>query len=243
MKALLSIVFALASYAAVASNPIDEKFINGAWLVVSNNVTYTYAQQNRLVYDFNAVGGLYAGQPNRLFWSLAASNMVPTVVSNSTSGYSPGTAYYTNFAAYDATTPYSGGVVENTNVVNGLAWVDVPGWCDANADAGQGVLTMTIKAGTAANTNTITCTFAPVYWSTNAVNYDGNAGGAAVEANDKLTLVGIGGGTSFVTVKTNLPAAFMYGVKKIRLVSVGSANNSAGSTALIDVRASGYSAP
>lgn len=182
---LLSVLFA--AFSADASNPVVEQFINGSGLIVSNNATVYWGASSVFTYDKLAIDGLYTGQPNKAFWSLTATNLLPTVVSNAYTGYTPGTLYWTNVGtAYSSASPYAGGYTVNTNIINPMAWNDVPGWCDGEGLPGQGCITATIGPGTAANTNLVTMVFAPIINGTNAVSYSGNAGGAAVEGVDIL---------------------------------------------------------
>ena len=226
-----------------------EQFINGAGLVLSNNTTLTYGQSSVLVLSPVAQGGTYSGQSQSIFGSLSTYQYMPTIVSNSVSGFQPGDQYWTNLTT--AYVPYTsssnsgvptivGGYVQNTNVTQPMAWVDVPGFSDLYADAGQGCISVTIKPATLQlvgvttakhitdSTNTVTLTFVPVFNNTNAVTYSAVGGTSALEAVDKITLVAIAGGATGVTLKTNLPSAFITGARRIRLLTAVSSNVSSG---------------
>ena len=243
MKSILITIAALvlAASSALASNFRAEQFITGSGLLITNQ-TYNYGDPGIAVYDYPAEGGLYNGQPLSIRYSLSSSNLVATIVSNSASGYSPGTLYYTNYQPYSAASPYAGGMTLNTNVVNGFGWVDVPAWCDSQGNPGQGCLSVT-TIGTVANaTNAITLVFSPVYNGTNNVSW--GVGSVRAAGVDKITLTITAQGASSATAKTNLTSAFMAGARRIRLESIVATTSATGTPALIgNITASGWTSP
>lgn len=243
MKSLIIALLSFLVFAANATQPIVEQFINGSGFVVTNNTAYTYGITSMLVYDHNRTAGLYQGSPDRIFWSQTHSNMVPTVVSNAVSGYAPGTLYWTNYADYDSASPAAGGIIENTNITFGNAWVDVPAFCNADADQGTAVITVSSEGATASATNIVTFVFAPIFNGTNYVT-SGPNGAAPLEGVEKLTLLVALTGATATTAKTNVPTAFMQGAQKIRLVSVTTGNQTGALPAKIRyVTLSGYTKP
>lgn len=251
MKKLFLAIGLGVAFAAQAVTPITEQFINGSGLIVSNNVTLTWNQAKLLVFEDNANGGLYNGLPNRAFWSLTSTNLMPSIASNSVSGFFPGTQYWTNQTVpytngatgnYGGVPTYPGGYVVNTNLVKPRAWSDVPAWCDGVGGVGIGNITVTVAPGEdSACTNVLTLTFVPVVNGTNYVNL-GTPAAAPVEGVDKLTLRVAAQGTSFATARTNIPAAFMTGAKRIRLQTIVSSDASTTVPCKVSfITASGYS--
>jgi hypothetical protein len=258
-KTLISLALALTcALSAVAVTPISETFINGSWLVLSNNTTLYQTNQSKfLVLDRPASGGLYNGIVQRAFWALTSTNMVPAWASNATTGFFPGTPYFTNqtipftngsYGSIVGTPTIFGGFVVNTNVTNPLAWEDVPLWTKNDGGIGEGAITVVLLPPTdslAANqmqlSNTVTCVFVPVYSGTNAVNASGANGSLSmVEGVDKLTLIMTGKNQLISVAKTNMPNAFMVGAKRIRLVSITSSDASGTTPLWLQVWASGF---
>jgi hypothetical protein len=242
MKKLLISLLSVVALSASATQPVLNQFINGSGLVITNGITYTYNSTNMEVFGPLRYGGVYQGQPEIKFWSNATTNMVPTVVSNAVSGYAPGTLYWTNYALYSSATPATGGLIVNTNAKNGKAWVDVPVFCNGNGDVSQATLTVTTRADTAAQTNTLTMIFAPVYNDGCPVTANSAAGAAYVINQDYVGIVMKGNGVTAATVKTNIPSAVLTGAQQLRLVSVISSADSA--PVIIDyITLSGWSKP
>jgi len=248
MRKLLIALALVAATTVYARNPIVEQFLNGSGLILTNvSATFTNNTASVIglqVFDSVAVGGLYSGRPSQIFYSLTTSNRLPTVVSNATSGFSPGDFYWTNYSTYTSTNPRAGGMIVNTNITKPAAWREVPAWPDADANEGVGVLTVTSQADAATVTNKLTLVFRPVYNGLFGVT-KGSDAAASTEGVDKLTIAFDQNGTNYVTVKTNIPDAFMIGAQKLQLYTITTSTNSGagGRSILYYITASGWSAP
>ena len=223
--ASLLLVFALA---ANAVQPIAEQFINGSGVIFTNTATiYTNGNSSVVglkVYDNVRYGGLYNGWPSTLFYSQTSSNIMPTVVSNALSGWSPGTLYWTNLSTFSVTNPAAGGIVTNANIIQPTAFVDIPTWVSWGQDAGA--LSATIQGDSTAATNKMTFVFRPVF---NAPFPDSGT----IEAHDILTLVMFANGTNYVTTKTNLPDSFISGALKLHLDTITTSTNAGGGKTIV----------
>lgn len=257
-KLIASLALALTASVALATTPITEQFINGSYLVVSNNTTLYHTNQTSfLVFNQPVSGGLYNGMVISAYWANTQTNLQPSWASNSVSGFSPGTPYFetnqtipfTNgaYGTYGGVPTRFGGFVVNTNITNPMAWNDVPAWTKNDGGVGEGCLSVVIappwdntKASHMANTNTFNFVFTPVYDGTNAVLNGGGAAQAMTEGVDKLTLTVAGKGQLIAVGKTNIPAAFFYGAKKIRLHSITSSDASTTTPAWVRVTANGF---
>lgn len=235
MKKLIALLSLIGVTGICFGSPFNEQIINGSGLVVSNNVTYVWNQKSLLVYDKLQSGGIYDGYPAKMFWSLTGTNLVPSIASNSVTGFQPGTQYWTNqttvfssyaLSSYGGIGTYPGGFTVSTNILNGQAWVDVPIPANPDGSVVLPTLTVTIAPGTAATTNVYTMIFAPVINGTNAINAGIVTSPTPVQGVDRVTWIVAAQGVTTVTAKTNLPTAFLQGAKKLRLVSIASSDAS-----------------
>ena len=224
MKRILFPFFCvLGAVSAFALSPANEQFLTGYGVVVSNNVTVVWNQANVPAFDPPQLGGAYSGQPSKLFYSLTSSNMAPTVVSNSTSGFSPGTLYWTNNGVFSSTAPLTGGIVINTNVTQPVAWSDVAAWPNVNGDVSQAALNVTAASFNGTATNTMSFTFAGV---ANGTNDD-----QTFKFVFTVPVTGANGAST--TLKTNIPNALLQGAMRLRLVSIATTNTTGGTAQTI----------
>lgn len=204
--------------------PVAPAFTSGSIMVITNNATVTYGDTNVFFISGLAPANAYSHPTLTGHWSGSSSNFVATTGQNGTN-YIPLAAYFTNAAAFNSTNQLAGGYLSNTNILNGNAWNDIPGWANLRGDVGSGCLSCTIigvgsrpsnVAG--APTNTIDITFSK---SVDGVNF-------GTDLADRLTWeFAANSGTNGVHT-TNFTSSFFTGAKKIRLEKIVTSNVTSG---------------
>lgn len=186
-----------------------QSFINGQFLIMSNNTTIEPVLLQTNVF--------YIDNKNLGRWAFMNTNFVPSVGQNGTN-YIPAAVYWTNNQAYSQTNALIGGWTTNAQTINPPAIVDVTGWVDAYGSPAQSVLSFTTygigsraQNVAGAPTNTITVTMIK---SSDGTNY--SSGGQTVNYDYMTFAFSASAGTNF-TYQTNVPTTFMQGARSIRL--------------------------
>jgi hypothetical protein len=218
-KNLINVLaFACLSVSAYSQGvtPVGPAFTAGSVMVITNGATVSYGDTNVFFVNGLAPANAYSHPTLTGRWSLANSNFVATTGQNGTN-YIPLAAYFTNAAAFNSTNALAGGYVNNTNVFNGLAWGDIPGWANLRGDVGSGCLSCTVigigsRAADVAGapTNNITLTFSK---SVDGVNF-------GTDVADRLVWGFSGNCVTNGVHTTNFTSAFFTGAKKIRLEKI-----------------------